>query len=117
MPVRSDDSRSPILLVGASTRAAAHSALRGGLRPVCIDMFGDSDLCATADVVQVDDYPRDIPAALESFPEIPWMYTGGFENHPQIIERIATRARLLGNGAEVLAQVRNPWWLTATLRQ
>jgi len=32
-----------VLIVGASARAAAFSALRAGLRPWCADLFADLD--------------------------------------------------------------------------
>ena len=34
-----------VILAGASVRSLAESAVRNGLRPVCVDMFGDEDLC------------------------------------------------------------------------
>ena len=53
-------------LVGASTRAAAFSALRAGLTPFCWDLFADTDLAAVADVEKLsrltDDAMLDSPA-------------------------------------------------------
>jgi predicted ATP-grasp superfamily ATP-dependent carboligase len=104
-----------LLLVGASTRAAAHSALRGGLRPICVDQFGDVDLRSAADVVTVADWPAGLPAAIEQLPPCPWMYTGGLENHPRLVARISETRPLLGIGPDSLALVRDPWWLEASL--
>jgi len=39
-----------LLILGASTRAAAHSARRAGFRPICADMFTDEDLREVAEV-------------------------------------------------------------------
>ncbi|HTI49535.1 MAG TPA: hypothetical protein VL475_01235, partial [Planctomycetaceae bacterium] len=99
-----------------STRAAAHSALRGGLRPICVDHFGDVDLQSAARVVTVPAYPTGLLTAVEMLPAAPWMYTGGLENHPPIVAGISARRTLLGNGVDVLTRVRNPWWLAAQLQ-
>jgi predicted ATP-grasp superfamily ATP-dependent carboligase len=45
------------------------------------------------------------------------MYTGGLENHPRLIARLARLRPLWGNPAEVLAAVRNPWRLAAALAE
>ena len=54
-----------LILIGASVRAAAFSALRAGLRPWCADLFGDLDLrqrCPSV-VVPAERYPaRDFEA-------------------------------------------------------
>jgi predicted ATP-grasp superfamily ATP-dependent carboligase len=101
--------RSPVLILGASTRAAAQSAIRAGLRPICADLFADLDLRGGAQVVEVADYPHGLAAAAASVPPCPWMYTGGLENHPRLVERIAETRPLWGNGPDVLRRVRNPW--------
>ncbi|HET6422836.1 MAG TPA: ATP-grasp domain-containing protein, partial [Planctomycetaceae bacterium] len=44
------DSRPRLLITGASTRAAAWSALRAGFLPVCADRFADEDLWQVAEV-------------------------------------------------------------------
>jgi predicted ATP-grasp superfamily ATP-dependent carboligase len=105
-----------LLIIGASTRAAAHSALRGGLRPICVDLFGDADLRSVAEVATVDDYPAGLPAVVARLPLCPWMYTGGLENHPAIVARLAESRPLLGNSRDVLKRIRDPWWLAATLK-
>ena len=33
-----------LVIIGASARAAAFSAHRAGMRPWCVDLFGDADL-------------------------------------------------------------------------
>lgn len=105
-----------LLIIGASSRAAAHSALRGGLRPMCVDLFGDTDLRSVADVLVIDDYPQGLPKTIERLPPCPWMYTGGLENHPRIVGQLAQWGPLLGNGPDILTRVRDPWWLEVTLR-
>ena len=98
-----------LLIVGASARAAAHSALRAGLRPVGCDLFADEDLRAVADVLPLEQYPYGLAAAAERAPDCPWMYTGALENHPEIVTRISRRRALLGNAAGALELVRDPF--------
>ena len=107
-----------VLIVGASTRAAAFTALRCGLRPHCVDYFADRDLDAVCPVERVQPENADLgfEACSTDFSrspgrermETPWFYTGGLENHPELVERISQRHRLWGVGAEVLRAVRDP---------
>jgi predicted ATP-grasp superfamily ATP-dependent carboligase len=99
-----------VLIVGASTRAAAFTAVRCGLRPRCVDYFADRDLAAVCPVERVEPgkTPLAFLTAAQSLPPSPWFYTGGFENHPDLVERIAHRHRLWGIGGEALRAVRNP---------
>ena len=108
------DARS-VLIVGASTRAAAHSAIRAGLAPVCVDLFADVDLRACARVLDVADYPHGLPAAAARAPCCPWFYTGGLENHPGIVNRISRLRPLWGNDRESLCKARDPWFLARLL--
>ena len=108
-----------LLIVGASVRTAAFSALRAGIRPVCADLFGDQDLraCCPAERLAPGTYPRgflDLPA-LDGYPGY-WMYTGGLENHPEVVWGISQRRPLCGNPAEVLEQVRNPFRIASCLK-
>ncbi|MBW8883297.1 MAG: ATP-grasp domain-containing protein [Planctomycetia bacterium] len=97
-----------MILLGASVRAAAHSALRAGYQPYAIDLFADRDLAAVAPAVKIARYPRDFPDALAAAPSAAWIYTGGLENHPRIVDRLAALRPLLGNPGDVLRQVRDP---------
>jgi uncharacterized protein len=110
---------SKLLIVGASARAAAMSAVRAGLSPWCSDLFADLDLRAIVpDVVRcpVDQYPSAFEAILRSAPEAPWIYTGGLENHPSLIRTMARIRPLWGNGPEVLALARSPFAIERVLR-
>jgi predicted ATP-grasp superfamily ATP-dependent carboligase len=106
-----------ILILGASARAAAQSALRAGFDVHAADLFADADLRACADVQRVIEYPDGLQAAADAAPDSPWMYTGALENHPDLVERIASRRRLLGNSADVLIRVRDPRVVHGALRQ
>jgi predicted ATP-grasp superfamily ATP-dependent carboligase len=96
-------------LFGTSVRAAAFSTLRAGLVPVGFDLFGDLDLRAVA---QVERLPA--RADTEELAEIlrrsgcdAWMYTGGWENEPERVDRLAGVVRLWGNPGGVLRRVRD----------
>jgi predicted ATP-grasp superfamily ATP-dependent carboligase len=108
-----------LLILGASARAAAFSALRCRLRPYCADFFADRDLSAVCSVDRVDSASavRGFAAVAESLPPSPWFYTGGFENLPDLVERIARRHRLWGNGAGVLRAVRDPIQVAGVLNK
>jgi predicted ATP-grasp superfamily ATP-dependent carboligase len=98
-----------VLILGASTRAAAHSAIRAGFSPICADLFADADLRICARVIEVADYPRGLIEAAAAAPTCPWLYTGGLENHPGVVARISASRSLWGNGCEALRVVRDPW--------
>jgi predicted ATP-grasp superfamily ATP-dependent carboligase len=105
-----------LLIIGASARAAAASARRAGLRPWCADLFADSDLQHLGPVVRIAsaDYPHGLLRVLADAPAAPLLYTGGLENYPNLLARIARP--LWGNGPHVLRQVRSPFLLSRRLR-
>ena len=107
-----------LLIVGASARAAASSALRIGLRPTCIDLFADADLAANCPALRVDaeSYPDGLATLAAGLPSMPWLYTGALENRPDLVDRLSRRHPLLGNTGEALRAVRDPIALTATVR-
>jgi predicted ATP-grasp superfamily ATP-dependent carboligase len=106
-----------ILLVGASVRAAAFSALRAGLSPWCIDLFADVDLAAACPAQQLTaDYPDGFAAVVASGPPGPWMYTGGLENHPRFVSRLARQRPLWGNDARAVQACRTPAVVARLLR-
>ena len=106
-----------IIVLGASARAAAFSALRAGMRPYAIDLFADSDLVDVCPAVKIKRYPHDFEQALADAPPAPWIYTGGLENYPDLVERMSVLRPLYGNGAEVLRKIRNPELLASCLSQ
>lgn len=106
----------PLIILGASARAAAQSAVRSGFSPHAIDWFGDADLRAIASVTQIQRYPVEFLRAIAAAPNAPWMYTGGLENYSRLVARLARLRPLLGNRPATLQKVRDPQWLAATLR-
>jgi predicted ATP-grasp superfamily ATP-dependent carboligase len=99
-----------LLLVGASVRAAAFSALRAGLDPICVDLFADLDLQArcSASRIPASQYPAALRSYARSLTAGPWMYTGALENHPSLVRAIAQERTLWGNDAGVLRKSRSP---------
>jgi len=100
-----------VLILGASARAAAFSALRCGLRPRCADYFADRDLAAVCrvDRIEPSHAARQFKALADGLARLPWFYTGGFENHPEWVESISRRHTLWGVGAQALREVRDPF--------
>ena len=98
-----------LLILGASARAAAFSALRAGFRPVCGDLFADADLAAVCPAKAIERYPAELAALASAAPAGAWLYTGGLENYPSLVERISRSRELLGVGGAVLRRVRDPF--------
>jgi len=105
----------PILIVGVSCRAAAASARRSGFSPWVIDLFGDEDTRRLAEVrtCELADYPRSIAGLAERIPPMPFVYTGGIENHPRLVDELSRERERWGNSSEVLERVRDPFKLQA----
>lgn len=101
-----------IVVAGASARAAALSLRRARFSPIAIDLFNDFDtrqICET--------HPLG-PAGLASLPTrvqelglrgLPWCYAGGLENLPDVVSAVSEHLPLLGNAADVLHRVRDPF--------
>jgi uncharacterized protein len=110
---RSDGNESSqrLVIVGASARAAAFSALRAGFRPWCVDLFADLDLAGICPArrIPLADYPGELAAMTAQAPAGPWMYTGALENQPAVVQMLEEARPLWGNGANVLRRVRLPW--------
>lgn len=106
-----------VICAGASARSLAFSCLRAGLRPVTCDLFYDSDLAARCPGTRIaaDTWPEGILGALEQLPPLPVIYSGGLENHPDLISRIENRHEILGNGSAVLARALDPSALNGCL--
>jgi predicted ATP-grasp superfamily ATP-dependent carboligase len=99
-----------LLIVGASVRAAAFSALRAGWQPWCVDLFADGDLEQIGPAARVppSDYPRGVVRLLDEGPPGPWMYTGALENRPALLSRLARTRPLWGNSGPTVRRVRRP---------
>jgi predicted ATP-grasp superfamily ATP-dependent carboligase len=106
-----------LIIVGASARAAAFSALRAEMRPWCADLFADADLRARCPAMRLNGrYPEAFEDLLASAPLAPWIYTGGLENHPRLVSRMAQTRPLWGNDSAALTAVRDPYAVYDLLR-
>ena len=103
----------PLLIVGASARAATQSAHRAGWQPFVVDLFADEDTSALGPVWQcpLADYPHGFVALAAQAPPGPWMYTGGLENYPDVVHAISRSRELYGVRPEVLKSIRDPFLL------
>jgi uncharacterized protein len=107
-----DNAMSTLILVGASVRAAAMSARRAGFTPWCIDLFCDTDLrqlTRNAYRCPAGEWPQGLLPILKDAPQAPWIYTGGLENHPNLIRELAEVRPLWGNGPNELLKSRSPF--------
>ena len=103
-----------LIILGASARAAAASAIRAGFTPWTADLFADVDLKAMVpDAVRcpVGQYPHGLLDILKEAPEAPWIYTGALENHPSLIRKMAEVRPLWGNGPNALLVSRSPFFI------
>jgi uncharacterized protein len=105
-----------LLILGASVRAAAQSALRAGLRPWGADLFCDTDLPTTGSFERVGEYPEGFLQVADDGPPGPWLYTGALENHPEVVEKISARRILWGNGPPALERIRSPEFIFQVLK-
>ena len=102
-----------ILLTGLSARAIAESAVRAGCDIVTADYFGDVDTKRLGPNTSLRERGSGYSAAAlaqlakESTCDAV-AYTGGLENHPEVVEALADGKELLGNTAHTLRMVRDP---------
>ena len=107
----------PLLIVGASGRAAAASAIRAGFDPFVIDLFADADTKRLGPVLRCPfaDYPHGFLSLAKQAPPGPWMYTGGLENHPNVVAAISETRPLWGHSPVQFADLRDPFRLFSIL--
>jgi predicted ATP-grasp superfamily ATP-dependent carboligase len=102
-----------ILIAGLTTRAIAESAVRAGAAIVTVDYFGDLDqerLCETHSLRArgLGYSPAAIAATARTLQYDAVAYSGGLENHPDVVEELARDRILLGNAPDTLRRVREP---------
>ncbi len=112
-PLLCDDppgSRGPLIIIGASARAAAQSAIRAGYSPWCIDLFADRDLRAIAPVKQCPRYqwPHGVLELVKDAPPGPVMFTGAMENHLEVVRSLSETRPILGSPPDAMAAARDP---------
>jgi len=113
-----------VLIAAISGRALAASARRGGYLPLVTDFFGDQDTLAVARA-----YARAGGSLRRGFDENALVHVlqtlserhdpigvvcgTGFEDRTPLLRRLAERWRLFGNGAERVARIKDPAFLSA----
>lgn len=97
-------------------RAAAQSAAAAGYEVIAADQFADRDLREICPEARPVKYPEGLLEFAMTVPPCAWMYTGGLENYPELVDTISQRHRLLGNDGNVLCKVRDVNLLEAFAR-
>jgi predicted ATP-grasp superfamily ATP-dependent carboligase len=108
-----------VLIAAASGRALAASARRAGYAPLVADLFGDQDTLAAAAahirVEPVNGHGIGADALLAAFETLAEarhpcgaVCGTGFEDRPDLLERIAQRWGLVGNSAETVRRTKDP---------
>jgi predicted ATP-grasp superfamily ATP-dependent carboligase len=103
-----------VLIVGVSTRAAAESAARAGFDVIALDAYADLDQHPSVRALSLPrDYgmafsPEAIAAVAPELSSDAVVYLSNLENHPKVVDVLATDRALWGNGSEVLRRVRDP---------
>lgn len=96
-----------LAILGASARAAAFSALDAGYQVVAADLFADADLAARCGATRISDWPSGFIDWLSEQSVDAWLYTGGLENHPELVGQLASLRPLMGCNCESLQQTRS----------
>src|ERR1700730_1046888 len=108
-----------VVIIAASGRALAASARRGGYLPLVIDWFGDSDTLAlsAAHVRLEQGLARGMTAgALDAamcavtnpYQPLGIVCGTGFEDRPELLERLAQHWRIFGCSAATVRRVKDP---------
>lgn len=122
-PSRLQAGRSPareapdLAIVSIAARSLAAAARRAGLAPIVLDLFGDDDTQALAcEAIPIRRLgglafdPDDLfeQLSVHAAGELPVVLGTGFEQAPDMVERIGRHFRLLGNGRQTLAWLKEP---------
>jgi uncharacterized protein len=113
-----------VLIAAISGRALAQSAHRGGYQPLVVDFFGDQDTLQVArnhvrltgsfvTGIAENALGPALQALAGGHQPIGIVCGSGFEDRPQLLDRIATRWQLFGNSGEVVSKVKQPETLSA----
>ncbi len=94
-----------LLIFGASVRHAAELAAARGIRVVAVDLFADRETRCVAECFRISQFDE----IVKILPEInadQWIYTGGIENRPNLIEIISKKIPLCGCHAKAAVATR-----------
>lgn len=99
----------PVLLLGYNVRSLAQSARHGGFKALAYDFFGDQDRGPGYSLRQEGAASFHLKGLVEKVlacSPSPLIWAGGLENRPDLIDRMAYRHWIWGNGARVVKEVR-----------
>jgi predicted ATP-grasp superfamily ATP-dependent carboligase len=82
---------------------------------VTADLFADADLARVCQATRVVNYPEGLADWLAATECDAWLYTGGLENYPDLVDRMAQLRLLLGTSGAGLREVRDPKHLQRVL--
>lgn len=106
-------SRAELLILGGSVRFLAASCHRAGWSVHACDRFGDADLLAIASSYQrLPASPLEALPLVAALPSLPFLFTGGLENSPALLNTLADTRRAASASAEAVAAVRDATTLT-----
>ena len=69
--------------------------------------------CRLGRALATSDFPNGLVELASQLPAGPWIYTGGLENYPDVVEAVTRNRLLFGNSPGVLRTVRDPVQLAA----
>lgn len=102
----------PLLIVGASARAAAESAVLAGFEPLAVDLFADRDLQAIARVLRcpAEQYPHALVQLARKLAPAgtPLLLTGAMENHLEAAAELERWYPPVGPSVSAMAKAREP---------
>jgi predicted ATP-grasp superfamily ATP-dependent carboligase len=115
----SPDSAPAVLIAAQSGRALAAAARRAGYAPLVADLFGDDDTRALASRTarlpgSIGRAPgrtallRTLDRLSEGRQPVGLAYGSGFEAQPDLLDAVAGKYPLLGNGGEVVRRLADP---------
>lgn len=106
-----------LVLVGVAARGLAAAARRAGFAPIVLDLFGDDDTRALAvEAIPIRRLgglnfdPDDLfeQLGVHAAGDLPVVLGTGFEQAPDMVERIGRQFRMVGNGRQTLAWLKEP---------
>lgn len=97
----------PLLIIGASCRAAAWSASRAGYQITTLDLFADRDTSEMTDCHTIRSFPDSIVEQAEEFRNHRIVLAGGMENFPSIVAELEKRHTIIGPNAQQIVALRS----------
>ena len=111
-----------LILLSVAARAHAQDATRGNRRLIAIDAFNDADLQADQILQATLEHGQFTPAivgqiASLSDTDTAVVYGSGFEAQPELLDGLATHAKIWGNPAQTLRKCSDPIGFSNTLTE